>query len=69
VLHGLLTLDREADVVVPFVEDETLEAVLLGEAVEQAFAVLPCARGETAWTVTDFGAWRVPRSEGPGLPI
>jgi hypothetical protein len=36
------------DVVVPFVPDEAREAVLPGEAVDQALAVLPGATGEVA---------------------
>jgi hypothetical protein len=48
VLHGRLALDRQADVVVPFVPDEAREAVLLGEAGDGAFAMLPGAAGEVA---------------------
>jgi hypothetical protein len=48
VLHGRLALDREADVVVPFVPDEAREAVLPGEAGGDAFAMLPGAAGEIA---------------------
>jgi hypothetical protein len=48
VLHGCLALDRKTDVVVPFVPDETREAVWLREAIDQALAMLPCTPGEIA---------------------
>ena len=44
VLHGALPLDRQADVVEPFVINEALEAVCFGKAVDECFAVLPTRR-------------------------
>lgn len=44
--HVLLTLDRRLDVGVRFGVNETLEAVLLGEAIRNAFRMFPFTAGE-----------------------